>query len=163
MNFSSFGLKNEIFRAIDSLGFEHATPIQEKAIPRLLTGNTDVIGLAQTGTGKTAAFGLPLIQLIDFESKKVQGLILCPTRELCLQIANDFRNDLEPAAFRINKKLKDVRCRLEEFSAGPVRLSGSGAAMFTMFDTRDQALQFMQRIQSLDPNLTSWVVRNNAW
>ncbi|MGB6009752.1 MAG: DEAD/DEAH box helicase, partial [Desulfobacterales bacterium] len=58
MNFSSFGLKNEIIRAVDQLGFEHATQIQEKAIPRMLTGDTDVIGLAQTGTGKTAAYGL---------------------------------------------------------------------------------------------------------
>ena len=80
MNFSSFGLKHEIIRAIDQLGFEHATQIQEKAIPRMLTGDTDVIGLAQTGTGKTAAFGLPLIQLVDFESQNPQGLILCPTR-----------------------------------------------------------------------------------
>jgi ATP-dependent RNA helicase DeaD len=91
MNFSSFGLKNEIIRAIDQLGFEHATQIQEKAIPRMLTGDTDVIGLAQTGTGKTAAYGLPLIQLVDFESQNPQGLILCPTRELCLQITGDLK------------------------------------------------------------------------
>jgi len=91
MNFSSFGLKNEIIRAIDQLGFEQATQIQEKAIPRMLTGDTDVIGLAQTGTGKTAAFGLPMIQLIDFNSKSPQGLILCPTRELCLQITGDLK------------------------------------------------------------------------
>ena len=86
MKFSSFDLKPEIIQAIDHLGFEYATQIQEKAIPLLLTDNTDIIGLAQTGTGKTAAFGLPLIQLIDFGSAKPQGLILCPTRELCLQI-----------------------------------------------------------------------------
>jgi len=91
MNFSSFELKHEIIRAIDQLGFEHATPIQEKAIPPMLTGDTDLIGLAQTGTGKTAAFGLPLIQLIDFQSKNPQGLILCPTRELCLQITGDLK------------------------------------------------------------------------
>jgi ATP-dependent RNA helicase DeaD len=91
MNFSSFGLKHEIIRAIDQLGFEHATQIQVKAIPRMLTGDTDVIGLAQTGTGKTAAFGLPLIQLVDFKSKNPQGLILCPTRELCLQITGDLK------------------------------------------------------------------------
>ena len=91
MNFSSFGLKHEIIRAIDQLGFEHATQIQVKAIPRMLTGDTDIIGLAQTGTGKTAAFGLPLIQLVDFESQNPQGLILCPTRELCLQITGDLK------------------------------------------------------------------------
>ena len=91
MNFSSFGLKNEIIRAVVQLGFEHATQIQEKAIPRMLTGDTDVIGLAQTGTGKTAAFGLPLIQRVDFKSQNTQGLILCPTRELCLQITGDLK------------------------------------------------------------------------
>jgi ATP-dependent RNA helicase DeaD len=91
MKFSSFELKHEIIRAIDQLGFEHATQIQEKAIPRMLAGNTDIIGLAQTGTGKTAAFGLPLIQLIDFRSRNSQGLILCPTRELCLQITGDLK------------------------------------------------------------------------
>jgi ATP-dependent RNA helicase DeaD len=91
MKFSSFDLKHEIIRAIDQLGFEYATQIQEKAIPLMLTGDTDVIGLAQTGTGKTAAFGLPLIQLIDFGSSTLQGLILCPTRELCLQITGDLK------------------------------------------------------------------------
>ena len=91
MKFSSFDLKPEIIQAIDHLGFEYATQIQEKTIPLLLTDNTDIIGLAQTGTGKTAAFGLPLIQLIDFGSAKPQGLILCPTRELCLQITGDLK------------------------------------------------------------------------
>ena len=91
MHFSSFGLKPEIIQAVDRLGFEGTTPIQEQAIPRMLAGNTDIIGLAQTGTGKTAAFGLPLIQLIDFESPTLQGLIICPTRELCLQITGDLK------------------------------------------------------------------------
>jgi ATP-dependent RNA helicase DeaD len=91
MNFSSFGLKHELIQAIDQLGFEQATRIQEKAIPRLLSADTDVIVLAQTGTGKTAAFGLPLLQVIDFKSKTPQGLILCPTRELCLQITGDLK------------------------------------------------------------------------
>jgi len=91
MKFSSFDLKHEIIRAIEQLGFEYATQIQEKAIPLMLTGDTDVIGLAQTGTGKTAAFGLPLIQLIDFGSPGPKGLILCPTRELCLQITSDLK------------------------------------------------------------------------
>ncbi|MFP4350979.1 MAG: DEAD/DEAH box helicase [Desulfococcaceae bacterium] len=91
MHFSSFELKPEIIQAVDSLGFEGTTPIQEQAIPRMLAGNTDIIGLAQTGTGKTAAFGLPLIQLVDFTSPTLQGLIVCPTRELCLQITGDLK------------------------------------------------------------------------
>jgi len=91
MRLSSFELTDEILRAVDHLGFEYATQIQEKAIPLMLTDDTDIIGLAQTGTGKTAAFGLPLMQLIDFSSPIPQGLILCPTRELCLQITGDLK------------------------------------------------------------------------
>ena len=71
------------------MGFETPSEIQQKAIPVLLSGTTDFIGLAQTGTGKTAAFGLPLLQLIDPSQRHAQALIVCPTRELCLQITND--------------------------------------------------------------------------
>lgn len=86
------GISDDVVNAVSALGFEKPTPIQEQAIPVLLEGNNDFVGLAQTGTGKTAAFGLPLIELIDFSSNKPQALILCPTRELCLQIANDIKN-----------------------------------------------------------------------
>ena len=89
MKFQKLRLKGEILRAIDDLGFEYPTPIQEKVIPAILDGHTDLVGLAQTGTGKTAAFGLPMIHLIDFELPEPQGLVLCPTRELCLQITGD--------------------------------------------------------------------------
>lgn len=89
--FEALGLGSAIVKAIADLGFEQPTPIQEKTIPHLLTGNTDLVALAQTGTGKTAAFGLPLLSLIDPSSKKPQGLILCPTRELCVQITNDLK------------------------------------------------------------------------
>jgi len=88
MSFDEMGLKQEILRAIDTLGFETPTPIQGKAIPEILNGHTDFIGLAQTGTGKTAAFGLPMIHLVDFNVPNLQGLILCPTRELCIQISD---------------------------------------------------------------------------
>lgn len=71
------------------MGFAVPTPIQEKAIPAIIEGHRDLVGLAQTGTGKTAAYGLPLLQLIDFSKSQVQGLILCPTRELCVQISKD--------------------------------------------------------------------------
>ena len=71
------------------MGFNEPTPIQEKAIPAIIEGQRDLVGLAQTGTGKTAAYGLPLLQLIDFSRSQVQGLILCPTRELCVQISKD--------------------------------------------------------------------------
>lgn len=87
--FQATGLYPEILKAVSDLGFKDPTPIQEKAIPFLLGNDKDLIALAQTGTGKTAAFGLPLIHLTDPSDRYVQGLILCPTRELCLQIASD--------------------------------------------------------------------------
>ncbi|MHB8277195.1 MAG: DEAD/DEAH box helicase [Candidatus Humimicrobiaceae bacterium] len=90
--FEKFGIREELVRAIKELGFEKLTPIQEQSIPILKGGNRDFIGLAQTGTGKTAAFGLPLIELLDINSKIIQALILAPTRELCVQISNDLEN-----------------------------------------------------------------------
>ncbi|RKR82192.1 ATP-dependent RNA helicase DeaD [Mucilaginibacter gracilis] len=90
--FSQLGIRHDIVNAISELGFENPTPIQEQSIPVLLTGSNDFVGLAQTGTGKTAAFGLPLLELLDFEQNHPQALILCPTRELCLQITNDIKN-----------------------------------------------------------------------
>ena len=87
--FEALGLNEQLLQSVRELGFETPTSIQEKAIPILLSGTTDFIGLAQTGTGKTAAFGLPLLQLIDPAQRHPQALIVCPTRELCLQITND--------------------------------------------------------------------------
>ena len=87
--FEELGVSEPLRKAIAELGFEMPMPVQEKVIPHLLTGDNDVVALAQTGTGKTAAFGLPVIQRIDVESHIPQALILSPTRELCLQIAGD--------------------------------------------------------------------------
>ena len=90
--FTDFGLNPALLKAIEELGFENPMPIQEKAIPVLLEQDTDFVGLAQTGTGKTAAFGLPLLQKIDATQRCVQALILCPTRELCMQITRDLQH-----------------------------------------------------------------------
>ena len=87
--FEALGLKAEILQSVTDLGFTNPTPIQEQAIPVLLSGTMDFVGLAQTGTGKTAAFGLPLLHLINSADRFPQALIVCPTRELCLQITND--------------------------------------------------------------------------
>ena len=87
--FQELGIEEGLLLSIETLGFTQPTPIQEKAIPVLLQGTKDFIGLAQTGTGKTAAFGLPLLQLIKKEDRFPQALIVCPTRELCLQITSD--------------------------------------------------------------------------
>ncbi len=90
--FEELGVSEEIRRAIEELGFEHPMPVQEEVIPYLLGNRNDVIALAQTGTGKTAAFGIPVLQRIDPERKETQALVLSPTRELCLQIADDLKD-----------------------------------------------------------------------
>jgi ATP-dependent RNA helicase DeaD len=88
--FEAAGLKREILDAISEMGFVEPTPIQDKTIAHLLNTRRDMVGLAQTGTGKTAAFGLPIIQQVDPKISQTQALILCPTRELCMQITKDF-------------------------------------------------------------------------
>lgn len=89
--FKELGLNESILKAITDLGFERPSEVQQATIPVLLTTPTDIVSLAQTGTGKTAAFGFPLLQKINPESKQTQGLILAPTRELCLQITNEMK------------------------------------------------------------------------
>lgn len=89
--FAELGLSSEILSAISDMGFEVPTPIQEKTISHLLNSSNDLIATAQTGTGKTAAFGLPLIQKTDISLREVQAIVLCPTRELCIQIHKDFK------------------------------------------------------------------------
>src|SRR5918997_5277198 len=88
--FSELGLSEPLVQALAHLGYERPTPIQEQAIPELLQGK-DVIGQAQTGTGKTAAFGLPLLEYVDVENPEVQALVLTPTRELCIQVTQALR------------------------------------------------------------------------
>jgi ATP-dependent RNA helicase DeaD len=90
INFEEMGFTPGILKAIQELGFEQPMPVQAKVIPQMLGGGSDIIALAQTGTGKTAAFGLPLVQATDTEINSTQALILCPTRELCIQITGDF-------------------------------------------------------------------------
>ena len=89
MTFSETDLRSEIIRAVSDLGYTEPTPIQEKAIPVILGNDHDLVALAQTGTGKTAAFGLPVISQLDMEANTIQSLMLAPTRELCVQIARD--------------------------------------------------------------------------
>lgn len=87
--FAELGVNDQLIKSVSELGYTHATEIQERSIPVLISGTKDFIGLAQTGTGKTAAFGLPLIQLIKTANKYPQALVVCPTRELCMQIVNE--------------------------------------------------------------------------
>ncbi len=121
MTFKDFNLKAEIIAAIDELGFTNPTPVQEKVIPFMLKEERDLVALAQTGTGKTAAFGLPIVQTINENQAIVQALVLSPTRELCIQIANDLKD--------FSKKIKakvvpvyggeDIRSQLRQLDTPP--------------------------------------------
>ncbi|MBC8116307.1 MAG: DEAD/DEAH box helicase, partial [Candidatus Saccharimonas sp.] len=86
--FTELGLSPEVLRAVEKMGFEQASPIQAEAIPTILEGH-DVIGQSQTGSGKTAAFGIPAVELVDPANRAVQVLMLCPTRELASQVAEE--------------------------------------------------------------------------
>ena len=101
MNFSTLGLTEALVAAAADMGFETPTTIQERAIPALLSGEQDFVGLAETGTGKTGAFGLPLIQRIRPAETRPQAVVICPTRELCLQITEDLKN--------FARHMKDIR------------------------------------------------------
>jgi ATP-dependent RNA helicase DeaD len=101
MKFDELGLAPELLEAISKLGFEEPTPVQAKVIPVLLESDSDVVALAQTGTGKTAAFGLPALQRLDIKRAVPQTLILCPTRELCMQIARDLQSYASSLSARI--------------------------------------------------------------
>ncbi len=130
--FDVLGIEEGLLHSIQALGFTQPTPIQEKAIPVLLQGTKDFIGLAQTGTGKTAAFGLPLLQLIKKADRFPQALIICPTRELCLQIAKDlgsFKSKKDPVTVTavyggtsITQQIRDLKRGTHIVVATPGRL-----------------------------------------
>jgi len=133
MKFDELGIDEKILNAIKELGFETPTPVQKEVIPHLIYDESpDLVGLAQTGTGKTAAFGIPLIQKTDTELNKIQYLILSPTRELCLQICDDlesyakYRKDVSIAAVfggaSIEKQIQKIKKGVHIVSATPGRL-----------------------------------------
>ncbi len=131
-SFEELGLNEKLLKSVAELGFTEPTPIQEKAIPVLLSGTKDLIGLAQTGTGKTAAFGLPLLQLIDPGKNHPQALIVCPTRELCLQIVNEMEHFSKHltgvhivavyGGSSISTQIRDIRRGVQIVVATPGRL-----------------------------------------
>src|SRR5919199_4661666 len=115
--FQDLGLSEDILSALRDVGYESPSPIQEQAIPHLLQGH-DVIGQAQTGTGKTAAFGLPMIQFVDPSDADVQALVLTPTRELCIQVTQALRayarpKGIEPVAVFGGAPIRDQQARLK--------------------------------------------------
>lgn len=132
MTFEELGLSPKTLRALHELNFTTPTPIQEQAIPKLLEGDIDMLGLAQTGTGKTAAFSLPILEKIDGNSKKPQALILCPTRELCMQITKDiekfsqFTPEIRTVAVyggaSISMQIRDLRRGVQIIVATPGRM-----------------------------------------
>ncbi|MCB9189333.1 MAG: DEAD/DEAH box helicase [Flavobacteriales bacterium] len=132
MKFSEMGLSEEILSALSDLGFENPTPIQEQAIPQLIESDRDLVGLAQTGTGKTASFGLPMIEKVDFSLSHVQALVIAPTRELCVQISKDlqdfakyYKNAKVATIYggaSIDKQARDIKRGAQIVSATPGRL-----------------------------------------
>ncbi len=130
--FAELGVNDQLVKSVTELGFTHSTEIQERSIPVLISGTKDFIGLAQTGTGKTAAFGLPLIQLINTADKYPQALVVCPTRELCMQIVNEINlfkkyvNGLQVLAVyggtSIGMQIRDLKRGVQIVVATPGRL-----------------------------------------
>ncbi len=158
MSFKLLGLRDELVRATESLGFQSPMPIQQKAMPVLLSGEKDFVGLAQTGTGKTGAFGLPLLQLIDTNKFNTQGIVICPTRELCLQITDDLKqfarymNKIKIVAIyggaSISTQIKQLKSKPQIIVATPGRLidminrktADLSKVSYTILDEADEML-----------------------
>ncbi len=152
--FKEMGLMPEIVNAVESMGFETPTPIQEKTIPAILSSDRDVLALAQTGTGKTAAFGLPIINQIDYDNKNVQALILCPTRELCMQISADFEK------FSANlKQLKTLAVYGGASITNQIKDLKKGVQI--VVGTPGRTLDLIKR-KSLKINKITWLVLDEA-
>ncbi len=157
--FTDIGINNEILQAVTAQGFKEPTPVQAKVIPLMLEQEVDIVSLAQTGTGKTAAFGLPLVQLTDPNKKQTQGLVLCPTRELCMQVSRDLENfsrftkGLRVLAIyggaSIEQQMRQLRKGIQIIVATPGRLRDLikrgkvdiSAVRYAVFDEADEMLQ----------------------
>lgn len=178
--FSSFPLREELTRAVTDMGFETPTPIQQKVIPLLLSQPTDIIGLAQTGTGKTAAFGLPLLHYIDTRDKNVQALVLSPTRELCMQIQNEFakygqymsglRSVAVYGGVPIGGQIRELKSNPQVIVATPGRLIdllerkaiNLDNAKYVVLDEADEMLNMGFR-EDIDFILKTTPVREHTW
>lgn len=178
--FEALGLNDSIVKAVTELGFENPTPIQEKVIPALLAGTADLVALAQTGTGKTAAFGLPLISLIDFNSRDTQALIMCPTRELCMQITRDLQNFTKYmhganivaiyGGASIEQQTREIRRGAQIIVATPGRMNDMidrrrvnlNNVRFAVLDEADEMLN-MGFKEDLDTILSETPEEKNTW
>lgn len=152
--FNEMGLNESLVKAVEDLGFLEPTPVQQKAIPQILQSEKDLIALAQTGTGKTAAFGLPILSQLDIDSRAVQAIILCPTRELCLQIARDLE---AYSKYLGNVKIQaiyggaDARKQIDGLRRNPQIVVG----------TPGRTLDLIER-KALKINEVNWVVLDEA-
>ncbi len=178
--FSELGLKPELATAVAELGFENPTPIQEQAIPALLQNPSDLVGLARTGTGKTAAFGLPLLHFIDPDMKFPQALVLCPTRELCIQISNDlktFAKHLRGVSIlpvyggsSISMQIKELRRGIQVIVGTPGRLNDMiergalklGEVQTVVLDEADEMLNMGFR-EAIDTILAETPKEKKTW
>lgn len=179
-NFNQFGLKNELVQAVTQLGFTSPSPIQQNTIPLLINETTDIIALAQTGTGKTAAFGLPLLQKLDPENRHVQALILSPTRELCIQIKDEmvkyaaFMDDVQITAVyggaSISEQIRQIKKGAQIIVATPGRLIDLldrrairlDQAATVVLDEADEMLNMGFR-EDIDTILEAAEQRKEAW
>jgi len=178
--FVELGINDDIFKSLLSLGFEDPTPVQSQVIPLMLKQQVDLVALAQTGTGKTAAFGIPLIQLTDSRSRKTQSLILCPTRELCMQVAGDlavfskFIKGLNVLPIyggsSIDQQIRALRKGVQIIVATPGRLNDLirrgrvdiSAVQCVVFDEADEMLQ-MGFQEELNAILAQTPAEKNTW
>lgn len=154
MLFKEMGLNAEILSAIDDIGFQQPTPVQEETIPFLLKSTKDMVALAQTGTGKTAAFGLPIIQQIDPSQKSIQALILSPTRELTMQIGKDietYSKNLKKIRVAVVYGGADIRAQISELDRGVQIVVG----------TPGRTLDLIKR-KKLNVTEIRWVVLDEA-
>jgi ATP-dependent RNA helicase DeaD len=179
-SFETLGLSKGLVESVQQLGFETPTPIQEKAIPVLLKGDRDFVGLAQTGTGKTAAFGLPLLDLVDDVSRDTQALVLAPTRELGLQITSDLENFCEKfkkfnivavyGGASISEQIRKVKRGAQIIVATPGRLIdlidrkaiNLGSIKYVVLDEADEMLN-MGFKEDLDKILSFTPKEKNTW
>ena len=149
MKFSEINLNKNIQKSLKELNFEEATPVQEKAIPFLLENNQDLISLAQTGTGKTAAFGLPIINKVDVKKKRPQSIILCPTRELCLQISKDlnlFASNSKDLRITPIYGGSDIRKQMRELKMGSHIVVGTPGRVLDLLKRKNLELNKIESV-----------------
>ncbi|MCB2183258.1 MAG: DEAD/DEAH box helicase [Desulfobulbaceae bacterium] len=173
--FENIGINKDILKGLSSLGFQEPTPVQEEVIPLMLEQKIDLVSLAQTGTGKTAAFGIPLLQLTNPKNRQTQSLVLCPTRELCVQVARDIKafavhvKGLEVLAIyggaSIEQQIKSLRKGIQLIVATPGRLNDLinrgkvdiSGVRYVVFDEADEMLQmgFQDELNAILANTPS--------